>query len=64
MLWGNEKKPVKQIMSKKDEEKPRREENRENRLERIKQLILERDEDAAKILKSWISNPDWKNKKS
>ena len=48
----------------KDEKKNRREENRENRLERIKQLILERDEDAAKILKSWISNPDVKNKKS
>ena len=47
----------------KDEEKREQDVSSQKRLERIKQLILERDKDAAKIVKYWISSRDGKKNK-
>ena len=50
------------IMSK-NEEKSTQDASRKERLERIKRLLKERQEDAAKILKTWISSRDEDKKK-
>ena len=42
----------------KNEEKSKQDASRKERLERIKRLLLEHQEDAAKILKTWISSRD------
>ena len=55
-------KKAKPIMAK-DQEKREQDVSSQKRLERIKRLILERDKDAAQILKSWISNQDGKKTK-
>ena len=47
----------------KNEEKSTQDASREERLERIKRLLKERQEDAAKILKTWISSRDEDKKK-
>ena len=50
-------------MMAKDEEKREQDVSSQKRLERIKRLILERDKDAAKIIKFWISNQEGKKNK-
>ena len=41
-----------------DERKPKKDDSREERLERIKQLLSDRGEDAARVVKKWLAEQE------